>query len=568
MATTTDNPDAPASSSAPKPFREDAQGSINAAASTSSRTGPLLNSSISNAEDLTTRLLRFLSAASGEVLVGIVLGLLISTYLVLGRIGLLLIGTLGGIVLHATWEGQSSPAGRVEDARRKVGLDVVKRVLDWREHRAESRGEEETDHVEEYTMERRGFEDFQPETRAALTGFVDAVIRDYVKWWYTPIVPTDESFPAACRHTFTAFLRSISTHLSRKRPADTFLDFLTNSSSIVIVFLNELSSALSASQTTGVSPAEAVDDYLLMNPESNLANILNKKQQKKKFKIIAEEILENFLEKPAFNCNPMRIFLKEMLASVVMEMSLKSFSRAEWINGWIVYLLEEGEPEFSQVIDAGMGSTSLNGVESNLGNTNSTKSNPTEEKTHRKRLSKAEEAMEEAMEEAKRLSQLIAEEESRKLCVQEPSGSSHLEVKSDEPADEARISQELHPFLPDMSENENVTQNAVNVNPNQPSLKAPTSGIGAAFTSFDQIVPPSQLTALQADAHTSQGSLTPTLHNANIVIMDDSTPNDKSDKGRIRTKPMGDYLIQIEPKFSSGWIVMRKFHDFETLHES
>jgi hypothetical protein len=58
--------------------------------------------------------------------------------------------------------------------------------------------------------------------------------------------------------------------------------------------------------------------------------------------------------------------------------------------------------------------------------------------------------------------------------------------------------------------------------------------------------------------------LTPTLHNANIVVIDDSMP---SDKGRIRTKPSGDYLVQIEPKLSGGWIVVRKYYDFETLHE-
>src|SRR6202043_77330 len=158
----------------------------------------------------------------------------------------------------------------------------------------------------------------------------------------------------------------------------------TNSSSIIIVFLGELSSALSVSHGITMSPAEAVDDYLLTNPESNLANIINKKQQKKKFKMIAEDILENFLEKTAFDCNPMRVFLREMLASVVMEMSLNTFSKAEWINGWIVYLLEEGEPEFSQVLDAGMGNTP--GVEPSLANISSARPIPAEEKKHRKRL--------------------------------------------------------------------------------------------------------------------------------------------------------------------------------------
>jgi hypothetical protein len=294
MSTSNDKPDAPASPSEPKIVDEIPSERSNGIATTGPELRSSSKSSIVKVEDLATKILRLLSRASSKVLGGIALGLVVCTYLVLGRIGLVLIGVLGGIVLHATWEGQNA-VGHAEDARRENSLEVVKRVLDWREDRAQSRDYEEADQAEQSALLGRGFEDFRPETGAALTEFVDAVIRDYVKWWYSPIVPTDESFPAACRHTLTTFLRSFSAHLSRKRPADTFIDFLTNSSSIIIVFLGELSSALSVSYGIAMSPAEAVDDYLLTNPESNLANIINEKQQKKKFKMIAGDILENFL---------------------------------------------------------------------------------------------------------------------------------------------------------------------------------------------------------------------------------------------------------------------------------
>jgi len=519
--------------------------------------------SIVKAEHLVTKILRFLSDASSEVLGGIALGLVVCTYLMLGRIGLVLIGALGGIVLHAAWEGQSGPVGRADEARRESSLEVVKRVLDWREDRVQSRDNEDVDQDEQSILPGKAFEDFQPETRAALTEFVEAVIRDYVKWWYSPIIPTDESFPAACRHTLSTFLRSVSTHLSRKRPADTFLDFLANSSSIIIVFLGELSSALSVSHGIAMSPAEAVDDYLLTNPESNLANIINEKQQKKKFKMIAGDILENFLEKTAFDYSPARVFLKEMLASVVMEMSLNRFSKAEWINDWIVYLLEEGEPEFSQVLDAGMGNTAS--IEPNPANVASAKSIPTEEKKHRKRLSKAEEAMEEALEEAKRLSQLIAEEDRRRLQSQEASDSNRRQVQLANTTPGAQVLEEpFHAILQNKEEKENIEQTVINIDSSPISDRISTSSKAATFTSFDQIVPPSQPTALQPEPQSNQGSLTPTLHNANIVIIDDST---SSDKGRIRNKPSGDYLVQIEPKSSSGWIVVRKYDDFENLHE-
>ena len=87
-----------------------------------------------------------------------------------------------------------------------------------------------------------------------------------------------------------AFLLSLSNHLSRKRPVDTFLDFVTNSSSIVIVFLNELAAALNASPNA--SAQDAVATYLELKPDSSLANVLDSKHQEKKLNLVANDILE------------------------------------------------------------------------------------------------------------------------------------------------------------------------------------------------------------------------------------------------------------------------------------
>lgn len=140
-------------------------------------------------EDLTTRALKFLSTASTETIGGIAVGLAACTYLILGRVGLVLIGALGGVVLHATWEGQSSTAGSIQDARRETGLEIVKRILDLREARRAYEVDEDDKDVTESS-----FDGFQPETAAALNNLVDAVIRDYVKWWYSPILPVTNLF--------------------------------------------------------------------------------------------------------------------------------------------------------------------------------------------------------------------------------------------------------------------------------------------------------------------------------------------------------------------------------------
>jgi hypothetical protein len=545
------------------------------------------NSTPASVEDLTTRVLRFLSTASTETIGGIAVGLAACTYFVLGRLGLVLIGALGGVVLHATWEGQSSLAGTVEDARREKGLDIVKRILDLRAGKDNDAEEDTEDQIQVAS-----FEGFQPETGAALNDLVDAVIRDYVKWWYSPILPKNQSFPAASRQTLTKFILSISQHLSRKRPADTFLDFLTNSSSIVIVFLNELSSAMSATQGTGVPATEAVYTYLSANPDSNLANVLNEKQQMKKFKMIAEDILQNFLEKPVYDCDPARIFLREILGGVVLDMTLKSCSKQEWINGWIVYLLEEGEPDFSQAIDAGMGNgpeagSPFHDIDGNVGNVGLAKTPKSqiekqkqESKRHKKRLSKAEEAMEEAMEEAKRLSQLIAEEDAKK--AQSPQKTLDEAPKAlvdavEENAQELDLkTTELTVDTPTQTqakEEQPASENRTSLaeSPITPKGTASTSSLpqktGSSFTSFDQIIPQQVPFALQEGSPRPRPkTVSLTLHNANIIIHDDSTA---SDKGKIRTKPSGDYLVQIEPASSDhpGWMIVRRYPDFETLHE-
>ena len=116
---------------------------------------------------------------------------------------------------------------------------------------------------------------------------------------------------------------------------------------------------------------------------------------------------------------PARLFLHQILAKLILEMIVVSCSKPEWINGWIVYLLEEGEPELLNAIDAGVEGSSeqLQGVkenaESELGGAGT--ATPAEKREHKRVMSKAQEAMDDAMREAQLLSQMIAEEDAKRL---------------------------------------------------------------------------------------------------------------------------------------------------------
>ncbi|KAF7504483.1 hypothetical protein GJ744_002163 [Endocarpon pusillum] len=530
-------------------------------------------SNTSKVRSLTDALLNFLASASNETLGACAVALCASTYLVLGRVGLVLIGTVIGVVLQATWEGSSDEADGTHDGqqkstskRKELGIEVAKRLLDWKDRtKGLENGIEDEDVKVEVSLATKplDYSEFKPATAAALTAFTDAIIRDYVKWWYTPIVPVDNTFPLACRQTLTSFILSISNHLSRKRPADPFLDFVTNSTSIIIVFLSELSTALRIGQ--GQSAEDAVHQYLRDEPESNLANVLSQQQQEHKLRLVADDILASFLDTKAFNFPPSKTFLREILAGVVLEMTIKNCSKPEWINGWIVYLLEDGEPEIMNAIDAG--------VESMGTATQHMPTSPVQvdaKKKHARRMSRAEEAMHEAMSEAKRLSEMIAEEDARRK--RNPPSI----TENDDAISTATTEGMATPTSSDSDRNriyERSMDSSMDLQPTteEGASQGTTLTQANTFTDFGQLVPSEVPTALRT-SHTTSPVTYPsssgvlTLHNAAVTIMDEGDANDKS---TLRSKPAVEYLLQIEPAVSKfpGWMIVRRYQDFEALHE-
>ena len=143
----------------------------------------------SQLQEATDRALRFLSHASNETLGACLVGLGATTYFVLGRVGLLLIGMVGGIALHATWDSDNAYADKVsarEAERRKKkenGLEVLQRVFKWKDGRDDlSECDESDDELKPLAAKKANFSGLRPDTAAALNIFTDAIIRDYVKY--------------------------------------------------------------------------------------------------------------------------------------------------------------------------------------------------------------------------------------------------------------------------------------------------------------------------------------------------------------------------------------------------
>ncbi|KAK3114434.1 hypothetical protein LTR53_007246 [Teratosphaeriaceae sp. CCFEE 6253] len=567
-------------------------------------------------QTLTDRALYFLSHASNETLGACLVGLGATTYLVLGRVGLVFIGVAGGVVLHATWEGIRTGAGTPESdeaaqarRRRDVGLDVAHRVLAWR--MSQTASEEKPEQVTVLaTQQKLDFSSFGPATAAALTAFTDSVLKDYVHYWYDATLPGEESFPTSCRLTLTAFLLSVSGHLARKRPADAFLDFVTNASSITIVFLSELASALNASSHH--TAEEAIDFYLSMKPDSSLSYMIDEGSQESKLADAAEDILQAYLDPKVLRAEPVRVFLKGVLAKLILGYTVQYCAKPEFINDWIVYGLEESETteKVMGIVDAGVtagtgkvkGKAAENAVDvrteqevvTSIQSLGGERVYPQEQgarskKTgvaevnkpqrpkldHRRLTSKAEEAMDEAMREARRLTQLMIEEDERRAREEERHAalSSSEDVSetntqgvatptsSQSDKDRERQEDEGESWIANMS---TISESTANARPMTPTAASQSK---QQFTSFDQILPASQPSALLSSPERSRGEPAQlTLHNATISIFDDSDPNDRS---AIKTKPQADYMVQIEPQNSAfaGWMIARRYADFEMLHE-
>ncbi|KAI1639565.1 PXA domain-containing protein [Biscogniauxia mediterranea] len=561
---------------------------------------PPSSSTQQDGPDFVTKALKFFSTATPGTLGAIAVGLSATTYFVLGQVGLLLIGAFGGVTLYVSWESRHPEVARA--VRGEKGYDFLDRLLGTRTEPLSTKSEQDEEADAEALA--HSFDDFQPDTREALNELVDAVIRDYVNWWYNPIVPSDRSFPLSCRKVLVQFVLSLSNQLRRKRPADAFVDFVTHTCSIIVVFFSEMASAYAELPSdTNMTAADAIYNYLAANTEAPLSNLLNQKQQASKFKMVAEDLL-SFLDRSAYDCDPARIFLREILSSIILEGTLQTCSKAEWINGWIVYLLESGETDLSQAIDEAIQDQKAFGdVDGNVGNIGLSRGNRNsyeldrarrKEQTHKKKLSKADEEMERAMEEMKRMNQMIAEaDKAKEVAKRNSTTASGLNIITENDAKEtnsngqprvssvpseiskepivdpkaaARKSEpEKNETKPDIvsSPLTSASMTDLSTHGSPASSKQETSSSHQRFTSFDQLVPPAQD---ETDDGEPRKPPPLTLHNATITIHDEAI----NDKGRLRGKPTWEYLIQIEPSSSQhpGWMVMKTYVQFEGLHES
>ncbi|KAI5296558.1 hypothetical protein KEM52_000253 [Ascosphaera acerosa] len=543
--------------------------------------------------------LDFLANADANTLGGVLAVAIALTYGVFGRLGLILIGAIAGVAGHALWEGrqqqrdESTPSAARR--RRELNAELAARVLRWRDDSRQ--GTLMSAESVATADERLDYTDFQPAVASALTSFTEAIVRQHVEDWYHTLLPSENSFPIACRVALTRFVRSLALHLGRRKPTDIFIQFLTNTASISLAFLSEIAGAVQSASlaTSTFTTEEAIQRYLEKYPESSLAGILSRPQQHLKMKSATTDFLDTFLRPEEQDCELVRIFLREILAGIVMESALEQCSSAEFINSWLIYLLEAGETDLMHAIDKGVEPVAQQEDQNALTSSSASVRGTAESEESQARASNEDG---EAEREAKRLSALIAADEARSKQSNSTSSSSKRRSMED-------LARDGTPSNPESWES--VSKDAPTsssgswerLSPADAPLPAPppTAHLDEAAPSpttahLDAAAPSPtkpESDTVSAKSHANVGGTDPatpvlrdaplptpivrnisqeplSFHNASITLMDDSSDRDTT---KLRSKPTHDYLLQIEPRSTrhSGWVITRKYTDFEQLHE-
>ncbi|RAL15017.1 PX domain protein [Aspergillus homomorphus CBS 101889] len=507
---------------------------------------------------------QFIASASNEALLGVFACVTIITTKILGRLGFLLIGIIVGFALHASCgsivnDTIGDISRKHKFKKRELCPALADRLPGWRDFTFHSNGHKPNENetlVENVHSIDPDFRSFGPKTADALKSITDQILRDYVEHWSKSVLPSESNFTLSCRKVLVSFVTRLGWHICRKRPADLFLELLVNSSSLIIVFLNELATAFNSAGSSD-SPERLISRYIDHHPESNLANLLGKEQQRKKISLVADDLLSGYLDSNIYDCFLVRDFLSDVLSSILSESAVSVLSRPETINGCIIQLLGERDHEIMNALDIGVGEATEHAV-AEMNKTSSTViSDPTSkflaDNTIPMRTTgsavaclKAKANMHAESSQTTRPAEPSQTQESVQLslnhgCNEAPSHRDALDSPPQvDPYKQSSCPREEQDTTMETLENKKSAHNPVQALPS-----------------------PSEHTTSQP-----WGSSPSTMLYRAFVTVDLNL--DSGGSGPFRYKPACDCLLQIEPYSarSTGWMVFRKYADFETLHRT
>ncbi|EWC46814.1 hypothetical protein DRE_04059 [Drechslerella stenobrocha 248] len=466
------------------------------------------------------------------------------------------------------------------------------------------------------------FSSLNPKIASAMDELCNAIVKDCINSWYTPLIPDDISFPAICHQHLTQTFLRLSRRMHQKRPAEIFIAIVANMSDTVIMFMQELSQALSSTRDikTGIRA------YVKANRGSALAIMMNKGHQHRELSFAAQEIIQQYVSDDLTSSEPVVLFLRQVLRSTVLWNMVETFSDPEFINEWIIYLFEckdstpskEGVGAVLQAFDrsvAGAAQSSLPVVSAVVPELVSVIQSPTDGLSKEEVYSPVGTLGQAGSGDDQRPfpqvsttilqdSQFITKSPTQSPFQSRPQSQSQSPTVRKEnlptfPAQTNGMNGGHHPHetvqyesIPNgkytaeerksldgtssgqiPSRHQSQTQSPVDVpshSPTDDSLRR--SSNASSHVSLSEL----SMTPYKTSSESSRSGTDPSqtepkpvaisLFSARVTVLD-SGPAFNPPRV-LKAKPKSQFMIQVEPLDAAGWIVMKTYQDFELLHDT
>lgn len=525
------------------------------------------------------RLLSTISSASETTLIAGLLVVALVTSTVFGRIGLLLVGTFLGAMFHAALQNQNGLSDAIKSlAKPKVSIPPEKESGDsTKEQKAQ----------EDAVVD---FSSLNPKVGSALDELCNAVVKDCINSWYMPLIPDDSSFPATCHHYLTQTFLRFSKHMNNKRPADVFFWSVINISSTMTAFMQDLSRALSVNRELRAG----VQTYISANPKSDLADLVHRGDQDKKLRELSSDIIQQFAPRDLKNSEPVALFLKNIVRSVILWNMVERFSDPDFINEWIIYFLEqkesagpskEGVGAVLQAFDrsvAGAAQGSLPKVSTVIPQESKS---ATQSPTTRKENPRPAPMQPNGTNGIKNVNGTNGTNGMNGTNGTNPTNSPSVEkptrilphefIRNEGVSNRDEDNSEDGKSLEMRSASQN--QSPVDSPPRSPiemsTKRASSSASSRASVSELSMTPHKTSSESSRSGIYPSQAVEPTkpspgmgLLNGRVTVVDAGPTPDPS--RTLRSKPKNQFMIQLEPLASAGRIVMRTYQDFENLHNT
>ncbi|KAK7206726.1 hypothetical protein BZA70DRAFT_112792 [Myxozyma melibiosi] len=367
---------------------------------------------------------------------------------------------------------------------------------------------------------------------------------------------------------------------SLKRPADLFLVLVFSTCNTIVVFLRELRTV----NATYTSRAGGIHDYIVANPESALAQMVDPEIQRQKLRNAANNLVQTFIPALDIKRSPVALLLREIVSRQILEAVVDAFSDPDAVNKWIIYLLQKEENikalanEMTEATKNGPAAVAAakdsvpNALD--LENAGFLPPSPPEEfqddcdgdnesKASQQQPSSRENDAEHSNGQTPGSGGTVRRVPRKPVGVAKATSNddpdSSLSTNPGTPERQSMSSARPPTTFDEMFSSPDFASSSTDL-----SRTRSTSSIGSthAGTSVSSSMTPSSFSRRPAI-----DSPPLTLFQSNIMVIDSSADNNQSTKP-LTSRPIGFYTLVIEPASSTspGWMAMRNISDFEKLH--